>query len=103
VKLVEELNIPELTSKQLEELCSIAEEAARRSILSKVSSKKIETLNICVETEGTKPTKLTVDVELILSSLTKDVYMQELVDRAVDEAFKTAEKYLKGLKCRSMK
>jgi Protein of unknown function (DUF3194) len=101
VKLVEELDIPELTSKQVEGLCSIAEEAARKNILSKVPSKKIETLNICAETEGSKPAKLTVDVEVILSPLAKDVNVQELVDKAVDEAFRTAEKYLRELKCRS--
>lgn len=100
---MEELDIPELTSKQVEELCSVAEEAARKNILSKVPSKKIETLNICAETEGTKPTKLTVDIEVILSPLVEDVDVKELVDKAVDAAFRTAEKYLRELKCRSQK
>ncbi|HVP26328.1 MAG TPA: DUF3194 domain-containing protein [Candidatus Bathyarchaeia archaeon] len=100
---MEELDIPELTSKQVEELCSIAEEAARKSILAKVPSKKIEILNICAETEGIKPAKLTVDVEVILSPSAKEVNVQELVDKAVDEAFGTAEKYLKELKCLSPK
>ena len=43
---MEELGLPELTTEQIEELCSITEEAAREYVLSKVPSKRIEKLNI---------------------------------------------------------
>jgi len=96
---VEELGIPELTSEQIEELCAIAEEAAREYVLSKIPSKRIDTLNVSVEAEGTKPVNLTVDIDIALSPLMKDFDVQKLVDEAVKEAFTSAKKYLRELTC----
>jgi hypothetical protein len=98
-----EIGIPELKSKQIEELCSIVEKTARQYIISKVSPKRIEALNISVETEGTKPVRLTVDVDVSLSPLMKKFNVQKLVDEAIKEAFTSAENYLRELKCRSKK
>jgi hypothetical protein len=103
VEFVEELGLPELTSEQIEELCAIVEEAAREYVLSKVSSKKIETLDISVETEGAKPVTLTVDVDIALSPLMKNLDVQTLVKEAIKEAFKSAEKYLRECTCHSRK
>jgi len=89
-----EIGIPELKSEQVEELCSIAEKTAREYVLSKLSPKRIEALNISVETEGTKPVRLTVDVDVSLSPLMKDFDVQKLVDEAIEEAFTSAENYL---------
>jgi hypothetical protein len=102
VKYVEELSI-ELTSEQIEELCSIAEETARRSVLSKVTQKRIETLNISVEAEGTKPVSLAVGVDVVLSPIMKDFDVKTLTQEAVKTAFAAAEKYLRELKWRSQK
>jgi len=101
VKLVEDLGIPELTSEQIEELCAIADEAAREYVLSKIPRKNIETLNISVDAEGTKPIILTVDVDITLSPIMKDFDVQKLVNEAVKEAFTSAKKYLRELKCHS--
>lgn len=98
-----EIGIPELKSEQIEELCSIVEKTARQYIISKVSPKRIEALNISVETEGTKPVRLTVDVDVSLSPLMKKFNVQKLVDEAIKEAFTSAENYLRELKCRSEK
>ncbi|MGQ9530352.1 MAG: DUF3194 domain-containing protein [Candidatus Bathycorpusculaceae bacterium] len=98
-----DLGIPELTSEQIEELCSIAENTAREYVTSKVPSKRIETLNISVEAEGTKPVTVTVDVDLVLSPLMKDFDVKELVEDAVKAAFESVEKYLRALKCHSQK
>jgi hypothetical protein len=103
VKYVEELSILELTNKQIEELCSIAEETARRSVLSKVLQKRIEILNISVEAEGTKPVTLAIDMDVVLSPIMKDFDVKKLVDEAVKVAFEAAEKYLRELKWRSQK
>jgi hypothetical protein len=103
VELVEELGLPELTSEQIEELCTIAEESTRKHILSKVPSKRIETLNISAEAEGTKPLTLTVDIDITLSPLMKDFDVQKLVNEAVKEAFASAKKYLRELACYSQK
>ena len=98
-----EIGIPELKSKQIEELCSIVEKTARQYIISKVSPKRIEALNISVETEGIKPVNLTVDVDVSLSPLMKKFNVQKLVDEAIKEAFTSAENYLRELKCHSKK
>ncbi len=95
---MEELGIPELTSEQIEELCGIAENAARKYVLSKVLPKLIEKLNVTVETEGTKPVDLTVEVEVALSPQAKDVNIEKLVEKSVKEAFKASEDYLRKIK-----
>ena len=100
---MEEVGLPELTTEQIEELCSIAEEAAREYALSKVPSKRMEKLNISVEAEGTKPVTLIVEIDIALSPLMKDFDVQKLVDEAVAEAFISAKKYLRELKCHSKK
>jgi len=98
-----EIGIPELKSEQIEELCLIVEKTARQYLISKVSQKRIEALNISVETEGTKPVRLTVDVDVSLSPLMKKINVQKLVDEAIKEAFTSAENYLRELKCHSKK
>jgi len=98
VKRVNELGIPELTTEQIEAVCSNAENAARKYILSKVPLKKVEKLNISVEAEGTKPLNLTVDVDFALAQQEKDVDLKKLVDEAVKEALKASENYLRNLK-----
>jgi len=98
-----ELGIPELNGEQIEELSLIVEKTAREYVLSKISPKRIETLNISVETEGTKPVRLTVDIDVSLSPLMKKFDVQKLVDEAVKEAFTSAENYLRELKCHSKK
>ncbi|MGQ9623962.1 MAG: DUF3194 domain-containing protein [Candidatus Bathycorpusculaceae bacterium] len=100
---MEELRLPELTSEQIEELCSIAEEAAREYVTSKVPLKRIEALDISVEAEGATPMTLTIDIDVILSPLMKDFDVQKLVKEAVKEAFASAEKYLRNMQCRSQK
>jgi hypothetical protein len=93
-----ELGLPELTTEQIETLCSIAENAARKYILSKVSSKMIEKLDISIEAEGTKPVDLTVEVNLELSPKTKGFDADTLVKEAIAEAHKASEKFLRKIK-----
>jgi hypothetical protein len=100
---VEELGLEELTDEQIEELCLKAEEAARIHILSKVSSKNIETLNITAEAEGVKPVNLKVEVDLELSPSTRNIKVKQITDEAVNAAFASAKKYLRGLACRTKK
>jgi len=100
---LEELGIPKLTSEQVEELCQIAEEAARGYILSKVPSRRVSVLNITVDTEGTKPITVNVDVEVTLSPLMKDYNVKKLTREATKIAFASIEKYLRELACKSTK
>ena len=93
-----ELGIPELTDEQIEEACATAENAARKHILSKVTQKLLEKLDISAEAEGAKPVNLTVEIDLMLSSEAEGVNEKELVDDAVKAAFAAVEKYLRRLK-----
>lgn len=90
--------LPELTSGQIELLCTTAEEAARKYVLSKLSKKDIESLDISVEAEGTKAIDLEVEINLILSSKANGIDSQAIVNVAVKEAFAAGESFLGKLK-----
>jgi predicted KAP-like P-loop ATPase len=92
-----ELGIPELTNEQIEAVCSVAENAARKHILSKVSQKLVKKLDISVEAEGAKPVSLTVEVDLALSPETKGSDEKKLAEEAVKKAFEAIETYLRKL------
>ena len=93
-----ELGIPELSTEQIEALCSSAENAARKYVLSKVSSKMVDRLDISVEAEGSKPVKVTVEINLILAPKVKDMDAETLVREATGKAHKAVENYLRKLK-----
>ncbi len=100
---MENLGLPDLASEQAEELCAVAEEAARRYILSKVPGKKIARLDVSAEVQGTRPVSLEVDVDVGLSPTMGDFDAQHLADEAVKESFKSAEKYLREMACHSQR
>ena len=93
-----ELGIPELSTDQIEALCSSAENAARKYVLSKVSSKMVDRLDISVEAEGAKPVNVTVDINLVLSPEAKGIDVEMLVKEAVNEAYKSVENCLRKIK-----
>ena len=93
-----ELGIPELTTDQIETLCQTAENAARKYILSKVHSKMIDKLDICVEAVGSKPVNVTVEIDLALAPVAKDIDAQVLAKEAINEAHKASENYLRKIK-----
>jgi hypothetical protein len=97
VELVEELGLPELTTEQIESLCSTAEDAARKHVLSKVPTKMVESLNISVEADGAKPVNLTVEIDMALSPQMKDFDSEKLANEAGKEALKASENYLRKL------
>jgi hypothetical protein len=98
VKLVVELGIPELTTEQVETLCSTAENAARKYVLSKVSSKMVDRLDISVEAVGLKPINVTVEVDLVLTPQTEGIDAEALVKEATKEAHKATENYLRKIR-----
>lgn len=97
----EKSGIPELTAEQVEKLCEVAEEAARRHILSKVPMRRISDFDITVEVEGLKPLNVIVDVNLELSPLMRNYDAEKLVEEAVQKAFNAVDNYLRELSCRS--
>jgi len=96
---LEKIGIPTLNSRQVEELCELAEKTARKYVLSKVPSHRISTLNIDVEVQGRKPITVNVDVEITLSPLMKNYDVAKLAKKATEEAFTSVEKYLRELAC----
>ena len=97
----EKSGIPELTAEQVEKLCEVAEEAARRHILSKVPMRRISDFDITVEVEGLKPLNVIVDVNLELSPLMRNYDAEKLVEEAVQKAFNAVDNYLRELSCKS--
>lgn len=65
-------------------------EWARKYVLSQVSSKMIEKLDISVKAEGFKPLNLTIEIDLTLSQNAK-FDAQKLVKQTIEEAFKASE------------
>ena len=94
---MEKLGLPELATNQLELLSEAVETAANNHILSKISSKLVETLNIIVETTGETPVTVAVEVILVLSPKVKNVNANLLAKEAVKEAIKTSKAYLRNL------
>ena len=93
-----ELGFPELTTEQIELLCQTAEDAARKHVLSIVSSKEVDRLDISVEAEGTKPVSVTVEINLALSPQAKNLNAQAIVKEAASEGQKAAENFLSKIK-----
>jgi hypothetical protein len=95
---VEESGIPELTTEQIENLCTVAEKAAKKHVLSKVPLKMVDRLNISVEADGAKQLNLTVEVDVVLSSEMKDYSLSRLAGEAAKEALRVSENYLRSIK-----
>lgn len=100
---MEEIGIPELTSKQLEKLCEIGEKTARDYVYSKVSPRQISALDIVIDTEGAKPVTVSMDVELTLSPLMKNYDAEKLAKEATSKAFQAIKEFLSELACKSTK
>lgn len=100
---MEEIGIPELTSDQRKELCEIAENSARKYILSHVASSKIAAFNITIDAQGTKPLSVDVDIEITLTPPLKDYDVTKLTHDAREKAFTAIETYLRKLTCQQPK
>jgi hypothetical protein len=83
------------TEEEIEQMCLAAQDAARAHLLSKVSLKRIDDINVTVEALGDKPLTLSVDVAIELESGEED--MDPLVDEATDLAFQAAEEKAREL------
>ncbi len=95
------IGIPELAEDQIEQLCAIAEATARSHIYKMLSPKKIDRLDICATTEGTKPTTLSLEIELMPKLATEEIAAQRIINGAIKASFNAAEKYLRKIACQS--
>lgn len=99
-RFLEEIGLPELNSKQVEELCEIGEKAVRDYISSKISARRISALDVTIDVEGAKPITVNIDIEIVLSPLMKDYDAKKLVNEAKQKAFSAIEAYLRNIACR---
>jgi len=83
------------TVEEIEEICIAAEEAARQSVLNKVSVKNVGDLDVTVEAEGEKPLNLNVEVAVDLASGNQD--LEPIIAEATEAAFSAAEAKVKEL------
>jgi hypothetical protein len=83
------------TEGEIEQMALAAQEAARDHLMSKVSLKQVNDIDVTVEAIGDKPLVLSVDVAIELTSGNDD--MGPLVDEATDLAFSAAEAKAKEL------
>ncbi len=60
-------------------------------------------MDVSAEANGTKPVTLNVDVALTLSTSMIGFNVKKLVDEAVEDAFTSAEKYLREKACHLQK
>ena len=100
---LEEIGLSELTVEQLEKLCEIGEKAARGHILSRVSARRISALDVTIDTEGSKPVTVNVEVELTLSPLMRNFDVEKLTKEATEKTFEAINGYLREIACKSTK
>lgn len=95
VPSLSERSISDLSYEELEKLCDLAEEAARRYIASRVPKEYISDLSISVDLEGSETINIDVDVEVRLSPLCRNIDARELAEGSVRAAFDAIEEYLR--------
>jgi hypothetical protein len=86
--------ISSLTYEEMEKICEVAEEAARKYIMSKVPSEYVSDISISVDLEGSESLNVEVDVEVEFSPLCRKINVREIVEGSVKAAFEAVEKYL---------
>jgi hypothetical protein len=83
------------TDEEVELICTAAEEAAREFILSKISLKRLDDLDLSVEGTGDKP--LSVTVQIGIESEVENPELDRIIDDATNAAFAAAEAKVREL------
>jgi len=87
---------PPLSYEEMEKICEIAEEAARKNIMARVPSRGVSDLSISVDLEEAETLNVEVDVEVMLSPLFKNIDVEKLAEESVKAAFEAVEEYLRN-------
>jgi len=96
---LEEPNKLSLSDDQIEELCILADEAARKYVTSKISKNEITDMAVSVNLEDAHELVIEIEVELSLSDLHSDEDAKKLANEAVKSAFRAIDEYVKEAKC----
>jgi len=92
--------ISSLTYEELEEICEIADESARKYIFTRVKREYISDLRISIDLESLNSLEVNVEVEIELSPLCKKFNVQEIAEGSVKAAFEAIEKHLEEIRCK---
>lgn len=84
-----------LKQEEIEEICEAAEDAARKTLFSRLSPKQVSDFEIAVEATGDKPLTLTIDVSA--SPDLSNGLLGRLIEEACDRAFEAAEQKAKEI------
>ncbi|MEM3193768.1 MAG: DUF3194 domain-containing protein [Candidatus Bathyarchaeia archaeon] len=98
VPLLSKQPISTLPYEELEKICDIAEEAARKYVMSRVPREYISDLSISVDLEGSETLNIDIEVELSLSPFYKGASAEELANGSVKAAFDAIEEYLRKIR-----
>jgi len=99
--VLKETGSSKLSLEQKENICILAEKEARDFINSKIPLNEIQELNIDVEVDGSMPVTVTVDVELVPASSTKDYNIEQLVKEATARALNATGVQFGEIACKS--
>jgi len=97
---LEEPNKLSLSDDQIEELCILADEAARKYVTSKISKNEIIDMTVSVNLEDAHEMVIEIEVELSLSDLYTEENAKKLANEAVKSAFRAIDEYMKEARCR---
>ena len=84
------------SEKEIEELCSTAEEAVEQILDRKIGLKRIDDLQVTMKAEGTKPLRLTFDICLTPNRPLSQ--LDSVLSEATDAAFLAVERKAIDLK-----
>ncbi|MCD6528916.1 DUF3194 domain-containing protein [Candidatus Bathyarchaeota archaeon] len=84
----------------MEEICEIAESSARRFLLSKIPSNRLRDIDFSIDVEGEIPLNVEMELRVTLTrtharEVLSKFSLEELVDEALNRAFKAVESYLR--------
>ncbi|MHA1606910.1 MAG: DUF3194 domain-containing protein [Candidatus Freyarchaeota archaeon] len=92
----EERKFFSVSEEEIEEICNLAERAARRYVLSRCRKRDVIDLKIVVSSEIKDEITFNVDLEVQLSPLAK-VEPEELAQRAAEKAIEKIEERLRDI------
>ncbi|MHA1711502.1 MAG: DUF3194 domain-containing protein [Candidatus Freyarchaeota archaeon] len=92
----EERKFFSVSEEEIEEICNLAEKAARRYVLSRCRKRDVIDLKIVVSSEIKDEITFNVDLEVQLSPLAK-VEPEELAQRAAEKAIEKIEERLRDI------
>jgi len=91
------VEIRKFSAEELEKVCEIAEESARKLLLSEIPSSRIEDIDMTVDVEEADGLRVDVDLQVILKEGVQVPDLESLVKKSVDRAQSSVEQFLRGL------